>query len=181
MRCLSLLLAATLLAGCAQETQVVTDTRESIEIDYVRTPALDVHKAADSASPVITSYKTGESVSVLSKKGGWIEVRTIDGSGWAEAAGVAAKAEDAVPTDMTSVRFRIPPSAVSNPSAHGELAFEALVNTDGEVVSVKTVTNTTGSTELERQNRESLLKAKFQPIVVKGQAQTFVYDYRVRY
>jgi hypothetical protein len=181
MRTFALLLLTVILASCAQETPVVTDTRESIEVDYVSGPALDIHTAPDAASPVLTSYKNGESVSVLSKKGSWIEVRTSDGSGWAEASGVAAKAEDAVLSDMTSVRFRIPPSAVSNPSAHGELAFEAMVNTDGDVVSVKTVTNTTGSMELERQNRDSLLKAKFQPIVVKGQAKTFVYDYRVKY
>jgi uncharacterized protein YgiM (DUF1202 family) len=181
VRTFALLLLSLILAGCTQETPVVTDARESIEVDYVSGPKLEIHKGPDAASPILTSYKNGESVSVLSKKGRWIEVRTSDGSGWAEASGVVAKAEDAMPSDMTSVRFRIPPSAVSNPTAHGELAFEAMVNTDGEVVSVKTVTNTTGSLELERQNRESLLKAKFQPIVVKGQAQTFVYDYRVKY
>src|SRR5881628_1919090 len=103
-----------LFAACRQEpaTTIATDTRSPIEIAYVGAPEMQVHKRGDAASPVITTYLNGESVSLLARKGDWVEVKTAGASGWAHAADLtnaeSAKAEEAKPTG----RFRIAPSPV---------------------------------------------------------------------
>jgi SH3-like domain-containing protein len=176
-----LLMTLTLAAGCRQETPVATDTRQSIDVDYVVVQEMAIHKSPDTASAVVSHQSRGESVSVLAKKDGWLEVRTFDGgSGWARSSDASSKAADPE-ADSTAVHFRLAPQAVSNPTARGELWFEARVNTDGDVVDVKTVSNTTGSTQLEAQNREALLHAKFEPLRDRGKVQAFTYDYHVQY
>ena len=155
--------------------------RETIEIAYVGAPELAVHAKADDASPVVTKFLNGESVSILAKKGDWVEVRTTDGSGWAHAADLTnaagAKAEEANPTP----RFRISPSPVSQPGAHGTVYIEAAVNTEGDVTHTQIITNTTGSAALGTQNEAAIKRAKFYPIVQKGQKKDFLYYYRVDY
>ena len=73
------------------------------------------------------------------------------------------------------------PMPVSAPSARGDIYIEADVNTDGEVTAVRMITNTTGSTALGQQNMDALRRAKFFPIVVKGERQRFKYYHRVTY
>jgi outer membrane biosynthesis protein TonB len=70
---------------------------------------------------------------------------------------------------------------VTQPSAHGEIIIEAMVNTDGDVTSVKTTRNTTGSDALAFKNSAAIQGAKFYPIVVKGRRREFIYEYRVHY
>jgi TonB family protein len=155
--------------------------RETIEIAYVGAPELVVHAKADDASPVVTKFLNGESVSILAKKSDWVEVRTSDGSGWAHAADLTnaagAKAEEANPTP----RFRKAPSPVSQPGAHGTVYIEASVNTEGDVTHVQIISNTTGTAALAEQNAAALQQAKFYPIVQKGQKKDFLYYYRVDY
>jgi len=172
-----------LLAACKNEPAVTetTDTREPVAVQYAAVPELPVHAKADEASPVLTKYLSGESVSVLAAKGDWSEVRTVSGSGWVKTADLtnaeAAKEEEKNPTP----KFRIPPSPVTSPSAHGVIYLEADVNTEGEVTKVDIVTNTTNDGALAQQNIAALMKAKFHPIVQKGQKKAFKYDYRVDY
>jgi TonB family protein len=129
----------------------------------------------------VTKFLNGESVSILARKNGWVEVRTSDGSGWAHETDLttaeAAKAEEANP----SPKFRKPPSPVSQPGAHGTVYIEAAVNNDGEVTRTQIITNTTGSATLAEQNAAALKMAKFYPIVQKGQKKDFLYYYRVDY
>jgi outer membrane biosynthesis protein TonB len=177
-------LAATLiiLVSCGRENappHPAVPERPTIEIDYVTSAELVVHKSPAEVSPVLTKYNNGESVSVLAKRNQWIEVRTGDGSGWAHAADVSSTA---VPvTDSTTPRFRRAPAPVSSPSAHGEIILEAQVNTDGDVISVKTLSNSTGSAALENDNRNQLLAAKFYPIIQQGERKPFMYEHRVHY
>jgi uncharacterized protein YgiM (DUF1202 family) len=155
--------------------------RETLAISYVGAPELAVHAKADDASPVVTKFLNGESVSILARKNGWVEVRTSDGSGWAHETDLttaeAAKAEEANP----SPKFRKPPSPVSRPGVHGTVYIEAAVNNEGEVTRTQIITNTTGSTALAEQNAAALMMAKFYPIVQKGQKKDFLYYYRVDY
>lgn len=158
-----------------------TDTREPIAIAYVGAPEVKVHAKSDAASPVVATFLNGESVSVLARRGEWTEVRTAAGSGWVEekeltnAAGATAEEENPTP------RFRVAPSAVAEPGAHGTIYLEADVNTEGEVTAVTIVTNTTGSAALAAKNVAALQRAKFFPIVRKGEKKAFKYDYRVDY
>ena len=83
-----LAIALLLLAACSDEPpQASTESaRMPIAIEYVRADSLPVYAAPNDDSPVLTRYDNGESVSVLSRKGSWSEVRTASGSGWAHAA-----------------------------------------------------------------------------------------------
>src|SRR5438552_2884752 len=81
-----------LLVACSRAEPPATatdDTREPIEVEYVRGAELPVHAKPDDASPVLTKYMASEAVSILSKKDDWVEVRTASGSGWARAAELA--------------------------------------------------------------------------------------------
>ena len=174
--------SAFCLLHCGGEASAPTPpARETLAIAYVGAPELDVHAKADDASPVVTKFLNGESVSILARKNGWVEVRTSDGSGWAHETDLttaeAAKAEEANP----SPKFRKPPSPVSQPGAHGTVYIEAAVNNDGEVTRTQIITNTTGSAALAEQNAAALMMAKFYPIVQKGQKKDFLYYYRVDY
>src|SRR5690242_14733229 len=140
------LLVLLLLAACKQEppaTTETTDTREPIAIAYAGVSELPVYAKPDEKSKVVTKYLSGESVSVLSKKGDWSEVRTVDGSGWVHTSDLTtaegAKAEESSPTP----KFRVQPEPVSAPSAHGVIYLEADVNTEGEVTHVDVLSNET--------------------------------------
>ena len=169
-------------AGCgAKEPLHVPSAldRPTLEVAYVSAPATEVHASPSLLAPVIAHYQNGETVSVLTKKEGWVEIRTNDGSGWVRRGDVASTSAPAA--DSLTPRFRIAPPPVSSPTARGELVLEAQVNTDGDVVEVKTLTNTTGSPALENSNRLALQRAHFYPIVRDGQRTPFVYEYRVQY
>lgn len=168
---------------CGREAAApeVPPAREPIAIAYVGAPELEVHAKADDASPVVTKFLNGESVSILSKKEGWIEVRTSDGSGWAHAADVTGAAQAKQAEENPTPKFKTPPSPVTRPGAHGTVYIEAAVNTEGDVTKTTILTNTTGSNDLAEGNAEALKRAKFYPIVVKGQKKEFLYYYRVDY
>lgn len=183
MKRLLILNFAFCILHCGREAAVAPSApaREAIEVAYVGAPELVVHAKADDNSPTVTKFLNGESVSLLAKKGDWVEVRTAGGSGWAHAADLTnaagAKAEEANPTP----KFRKPPSPVSQPGAHGTVYIEAAVNTEGEVTHTTIISNTTGSTALAAQNEAAIKQAKFYPIVQKGEKKDFLYYYRVDY
>jgi uncharacterized protein YgiM (DUF1202 family) len=178
------LLALALLLACENAPPPVaetTDTREPIAYQYVGASKLDVREAANHAAPVITTYQNGETVSVLSRQGDWSEVRTGERSGWARAADlIDADAANAQANDST-VRFRRAPMAVSANGARGEIQLEAEVNSDGDVVTVKVLSNTTGSQALLDGNIASLRQARFEPMLQKGQRRGFTYLHTATY
>jgi hypothetical protein len=177
------LLAILLLAACSRHQTAAppTDTREPIDFAYVTGPELRVHARADDASPVVVTYQNSESVSIMSKKGEWVEVRVGDRTGWARDGDLGTGAQAKEQQDNPQARFRAFPSPVSSPGAHGQIYFEADVNTDGDVVSVQILENTTGSVPLAAQNAASLQAAKFYPIVKNGERKPFKYYHRVEY
>jgi TonB family protein len=175
-----LLAFALLAAACHQEPVVETDTRSAIAIYYVTAPELKVHKQPNDAAAIVTKFLNGEAVSVLAKRSDdWVEVRTVDGSGWAHMADLGSAA--AAIQDQTTPRFERVPAPISAPGTHGTIYIEANVNTDGKVTSAKVITNTTGGEELAQRNIQALEQAKFYPIVIKGNKTPFVYYYRVDY
>lgn len=181
---LSILLSAFCLFACAKQEGAAietTDTREAIQIAYVGAPELKVHTKPDDASPVETTFLNGESISVLSRKGDWVEVRTASGSGWAHANELTSAAAAAAEEENPTPKFRVPPSPISAPGTRGTIYIEAAVNTDGDVTSTKLISNTTGSDSFAARNEEALMHAKFYPIVRKGQKKQFLYYYRVDY
>ena len=179
-------LAVLLLAACKQETVVTTgtvpmDTREPIAVRYVGAPELPVREKADDKAPILATYQNGEALSVLAEKGDWVEVRTGDATGWARKADLTTAEGKQEAEDNPQPKFRVMPLPVSAPSAHGEIYLEADVNSDGEVTSIRTLVNTTGSMALEHQNSEALRAARFFPIVRNNERTKFKYYHRVTY
>lgn len=181
---LLLLFIPILLFSCMQKpkpvAQASSETREPVAIRYVGVPTLKIYGAPNDAANVITKYGYGETVSVLSHRGPWAELRMFDSSsGWALASELMT-AEDAAKVTDTP-RFYMPPPAVEGGRAHGEIEMQAKVNTDGTVIDVVTVKNTTGSSALGQQNADALKQAQFYPITQKGQRMTFYYTHSVYY
>lgn len=175
-----LLLALACAAPPAAEEPAI-DTREPVAIMYVAAPSSTIHAAPSASAPVLTSYGNGETVSLLATRGEWAEVRTGYGSGWLRKEDLTSN-KPSGGADGGSVRFRRRPSPIGSAGgAKGDIVLEALVNTNGVVMNVTTISNTTGSAELERRNREELGRAMFVPMFQGGQAKTFIYTYRVTY
>jgi hypothetical protein len=175
------------LAGCTQKPAPVASNtapatpaeRLAIAVEYVAVPVMKVHARPADDSPVVGSYGFSEAVSVLEKKGEWNEVRTFDGSGWAKAIDMM-NAEKRAQIDPLTPRFYQEPAKIPW-GRHGELTFQAKVNTDGQVVEVKLTKNTTGSDAIANANSDALKQALFYPMVDQGSRKTFIYEYRVYY
>ena len=182
---LAVLVPLMLLAGCKSEP-AVTDTtpiddRVPIAVRYVGAPELVIRAEASDTAAQIATYQNGEAVSILADKGDWVEVRSGSGSGWAKAADLTDAAGMQEQQDNPQPKFRVVPMPISAPSAKGEIYIEADVNSDGEVTSVRVITNTTGSEALAHQNAEALKTARFYPIVQDGERRPFKYYHRVTY
>lgn len=181
---LLLLIIPILLFSCMQKPKPVAqapEAREPVAILYVAVPTLQVHAAASETSPVITKYGFGETVSVLSHNANWAELRMFDNSsGWVQA-NQLMNAEQAKALVSDTPHFYVAPQAVDGGRAHGEIALQAKVNTDGTVIDVVTTKNTTGSKALADKNAAALQQAQFYPITQKGQRMTFFYTHSVYY
>jgi hypothetical protein len=174
------------VAGCVQKPAPVAETqtvdpadRPAIAVEYVQVPAMQVYDAPSATAKVTGSYGLTEAISVLERKGDWKMIRTFDGAGWVKSIDLAS-AEELAKVDLTLPRFYVPPTTVES-RARGELLYQAKVNTDGAVVDVKLVKNTTGDPLLADLNAQALQSALFYPIVDKGQRKTFVYEHHVYY
>jgi hypothetical protein len=170
-----------LLVACSKPDVETTDTREPIAIRYVGVGDLPVHSQPADITPVITHYKHGESISILSHKGDWAEVRTAMGNGWVHQKDLVSAEEAASSKDNPNPRFEHAPSPVTAPSAHGTIYIQADVNTDGDITNTTLIDNTTGSPDLAEKNMAALKRAKFYPILIHGERKPFQYFYRVDY
>ncbi len=177
----SFLLIPLLAISCSNQPEEATDTREPITTQYVGGAQMAVHVRADDRSQVITRFRAGESVPVLSKKGDWVEVRTAMGSGWVHQNELVGAEEAQQARKNPTPKFMHAPSPVTSPGTHGTIYIEADVNTDGDVTNTTLLENTTGSTALAEKNAEALKRAKFYPILIRGERKPFKYYYRVDY
>jgi hypothetical protein len=175
------------LAACGGEPPAeIPEAREPIAFRYVVADEAPIHEARDAESAVLSTYKSGERVSILAEQDGWSEIRiTFDTSGWArsellgnEPPGIAASSGGG----SASPRFRTPPAPVFSPTGvKGEIVLEATVNTEGQVANVRTLLNTTGRSDLEAKNAEELRRSSFYPLVVGGTRKPFIYEHRITY
>jgi SH3-like domain-containing protein len=182
-RLIMIVVAAVLVAGCRQERVELPAERETIAIYYVDAPQLEIRAEPQPEAEVLTSYRRGEPVSVLEERAEWVEIRLgFDRSGWAERARLSEQREEAVTPPAEAPRFIRPPMPVSSSGAvSGVIILEASVNTDGDVIDVALLSDTTNSAQLVHQNTEALRRAKFEPMFRGGRAIPFIYMYRVTY
>jgi len=175
---------ALVLVACSSRPPAApqADTsRPAIDIQYVGVASIKLYAEPAETAPVVGTYGYTETVSILARKGDWVEVRTGQGSGWAHAADLISAEQVEPILKNPSPRLAIVPVAIPNPRARGEIGMEAKVNTDGEVLSVRVVKNTTGLQKLADANAAALQQAKFYPMVQKGQRLSFTYGYEVTY
>lgn len=168
-----------LLSACAKNAE--PPVREPSSILYVATPELRIHQHPADGSPVVATFREGESVSIYSTRGEWAEIQLFDSrTGWARRSGLTdARAASVASSSPT---FQRSPNPVwTQKKVSGDIVLEASVNTEGDVISVRTISNSTGDESLAAQNRAELLSAKFQPLVQSGRPTPFVYEYRVSY
>src|SRR5262249_20655812 len=148
---------------------------------YVGGAEMEVHAAPSDKAPVITRFKAGESVPVMARKGNWVEVRTAIGTGWVHPNELVGAEEVQQAQKNPNAKFMHAPSPVTAPSAKGTIYIEADVNTDGDVTKTTLIENTTGSPDLAEKNAAALTRAKFYPILIRGERKPFKYYYRVDY
>jgi hypothetical protein len=175
------------LLGCTRKpAPVATDTqpvdpseRLAIAVEYVAVPSASVYARPALDAEVVGSYGFSEAISILEKKPEWCLVRTFDGSGWIRQTDLAT-GNQVDKVDTTTPRFYVEPKQIPF-RTRGEIWMQAKVNTDGAVVEVKTIKNTTGSMALANANADALMQASFYPMVDKGTRKTFIYEHRVYY
>ncbi|HKB80681.1 MAG TPA: SH3 domain-containing protein [Thermoanaerobaculia bacterium] len=177
----ALLVTLLLSAACSQPAPDTTDMRQPMAILYVGGENAPVHSRPDDNAPVITKFEHSESVPVMSKQGDWAEVRTALGDGWVHQSDLVGADEGASSRDNPNPKFEHPPSPISSPGTHGTIYIRADVNTDGVVTSTQLISNTTGSDALAAENAAALQRAKFYPIIIRGERKPFQYFYRVDY
>ena len=183
-----ILFALLILAGCIQKpapvanetTSLDPSQRQAIDVRYVAVPTMIVYARPDAGAPQIGSYGLTEAISILERQGEWTLIRTFTGDGWVKSADLMTGAEiDKIAADATP-RFYVAPAAVPF-GGRGEIILQAKVNTDGSVIEVTPVKNTTGSQPIAALNASALMEAKFYPLVDKGTRKTFVYEHHVYY
>ncbi len=79
---------ALVLLACTNRPPAapLTDTPPpAIDIKYVGVDSMKIYAEPTEVAPVVTTYGYTETVSILARKGDWVEVRTVGGSGWARA------------------------------------------------------------------------------------------------
>ncbi|HEX7706995.1 MAG TPA: hypothetical protein VF701_11115 [Thermoanaerobaculia bacterium] len=181
-----LLLVATV--GCTQKPEpVVSDTapadpadRIAVAVEYVAIPRAMIFARPAGDAPEVGSYGLMEAVSILEKQGDWVMVRTFDGTGWMKQSDLLS-GDQAEEVDTLTPRFYVEPAVVPA-RARGEIWLRARVDTDGRVIDVQAIKDTTGLTELVKANSEALKAAEFYPVVDKGGARKlFTYEHRVYY
>jgi len=180
------LLALLLLFACSRNVAVVappqnTNDETAIEIAYIGMPTVVVHQFPSDSSAEITTFRYTETVSILAQKNDWVKVRTILGNGWIKRAELINSAQVDEALKSPSPRFLAPPQPIPDSRAHGEIAFNARVNTDGEVIDVQVLNNTTRNKALADANAQSLQMARFYPMLQKGQRVVFTYEHHVYY
>lgn len=186
MNKLLFVLLATLL-GCVQKPPVVSNEpppsandRPAIAVDYVAVPSMVVYARPGTDSPIVGKYGYNEAIPVLTQNGDWCEIRMFDGTGWVRTSDLIDPAKAKELAEIQTPRFYVMPKVIPY-RASGEIVMQAKVNTEGEVIDVKTIKNTTGVAALEKANETALRESKFYPIVEKGARKMFVYEHRVFY
>lgn len=174
---------AVLAVACREEVPDVPPMREAVAIEYVAVDEAIVRETPSDTAAELLRIRNSEPVSILAYQDPWAEVRTGSGTGWLKRTDLAPEKKSAtLESTRDKPRFRRAPMPVSSPgNIDGEIVLEANVNDQGQITSVKTISNTTGSAELEARNTSEFRKASFYPMVVYGKRQPFIYYHRIEY
>lgn len=172
-----------LLSACGSDPVEVAEARAAKEFLYVDVPELTLREAPDESAAAVATYKLGERVSILDQRDDWVEIRIgYDASGWAMRDALSERKSTFDSAGEAQARFVTPPNAVLSPEGTtGHIYLQASVNTEGAVVGVEVIQNTTGSDALAAQNAAALRKARFYPMIINQRTRPFIYDHVVNY
>jgi uncharacterized protein YgiM (DUF1202 family) len=187
------LLVVLLAAACsappppAPKTAPVGEDRVIGRVRVTAT-ALNVRSDASTDADVVKLVKKGETLSLLKDGGDWLRVKLASGEvGWVSAQHVAregAKKQTArkrsggCPADSDFAFVKTPRPAFSDTPKPGMVVVDASVNTKGDVVSTKIVSNTTGDETMAFLTEREIKSAKFTPPVRNCVPRNFIYTYK---
>ena len=154
----------------------------------VTATALNVRTGASTESEIITMAKRGEKLSILVDGGAWLKVKLASGeSGWVSAQHVRPEGakqtakrprRGGCPPDSDFAFVKTPVPSFSDRPRPGTVIVDATVNTNGDVVSTKVVSNTTGEESLAFLTEREIRAAKFTAPIRDCVPRTFIYTYR---
>src|ERR1051326_8379210 len=133
-RTFALLVITAAFLACTKSAPVVIvqpPAKKAVDIAYVAVPFLKVYDAPRAGATQITQYGINETVSILTKRGEWSEVRTVDGSGWVLTSELMDAAKAKAIADDPTPRFLVAAPAVPDARARGEIDLVAKGHTDG--------------------------------------------------
>jgi uncharacterized protein YgiM (DUF1202 family) len=195
-----ILTAAILLAACASTPPapappppapapaVVSKPVEEPVIGAARvmTNTLNVRSAPSLDGEIVTQIKKNDRLAILQSGDDWIRIRLADGTaGWVSRPLVAVDGAKVIkprkagcPVDSDFHFAKSPVPAFSDSSRHGLVVVEAYVNTKGDVVSTKLVSNSTGDESLAFLAQREMKESKFVAPVRNCVAREFIFTYR---
>ncbi|MFZ2490624.1 MAG: SH3 domain-containing protein [Thermoanaerobaculia bacterium] len=155
----------------------------------VNASALNVRAEATGEAEVVVQLKRGTKVSILDPGESWTKVRLANGdTGFAatrflkregeSTSKSKAKGKKSCPADSDFAFLETPMLTFSDSGAHGLVVVDATVNTNGNVVSTKLVSNSTGDEALAFLTEREIKSAKFAPPIRSCVPRTFIFTYR---
>ncbi len=153
----------------------------------VTATALNVRADASTDADVIVLAKRGEKFSLLKDGGDWLKVKLPSGKiGWVSAQHVsregarktARKRSGSCPPDADFAFVKTPMLSFSDRPKPGMVVVDATVNTNGDVVATKIVSNSTGDETLAFLTEREIKLAKFTAPIRNCVPRTFIFTYK---
>ncbi|MBK5259852.1 MAG: SH3 domain-containing protein [Thermoanaerobaculia bacterium] len=187
-----LIAITVLLAGCATAPPPATappvlqsDTTTERASGSVRVSAssLNVRAEASSTAAIVTKVRRGTKLDVLGEEKGWIRVRLASGeSGWVSAQHVSrdapARRRKGCTPDSDYSFAKTPVPTFSDSGAHGLVVVEATVDSKGNVMSTKVISNSTGDEALAFLTEREIKAARFIAPVRDCATRSFIFTYK---
>ena len=153
----------------------------------VKATALNVRAHSSTEADVIKLVRRGEKLSLLKDGGDWLKVKLASGEvGWVSAQHVARegakqtarKRSRSCPADSDFAFVKTPLPSFSDKPQPGMVVVEATVNTKGDVVSTRIVSNSTGEETLAFLTEREIKAAKFTAPIRNCVPRSFIYTYK---
>jgi len=155
---------------------------------------LNVRSGPSLEGEILRQVKKGDRLSVLQNGDDWLRIRLDDGTvGWVSRALISVdgqpatkKAAAAKPrrsgcppdSDFTFAKTPTPSFSEVAEAKHGLVVVEAYVNTKGDVVSTKVVSNSTGDESLAFLAQREMKQSKFVAPIRNCVPREFIFTYR---
>ena len=168
----------------SRTTPVQATEERAIGTVRANASTLNVRAEASASAEVVSRVRRGEKLALLEDGGAWLRVRLANGTvGWVASQhvvreGAAARPRRGCLPDSDYSFVAAPKPAFAEGSAHGTVVVDAGVDSGGNVVSTRVMSNTTGDPSLAAMAEREVRQAKFAPPVRNCAAKAFIYTYK---